>query len=112
MAVNEARGPGWYTFDGPLVAFLAAILGGKTEVPLFGVDFLGDGATFSRSGAVSHEHRPSGSGPANEAADSADGHGWVGDSRVIRAWARANGHDLPDRGRIPAAIIDAWRETG
>ena len=27
---------------------------------------------------------------------------------AIRAWARANGHKIGDKGRIPAAIIDAY----
>ncbi len=26
----------------------------------------------------------------------------------IREWARANGHDVPERGRIPAGIRDAY----
>ncbi|WMX48678.1 Lsr2 family DNA-binding protein [Streptomyces roseicoloratus] len=27
----------------------------------------------------------------------------------IRAWARANGYDVPDRGRVSATVIDAWK---
>ena len=26
----------------------------------------------------------------------------------VRAWARANGHSVSDRGRVPAAILDAY----
>ncbi|HET7386063.1 MAG TPA: Lsr2 family protein [Nocardioidaceae bacterium] len=26
----------------------------------------------------------------------------------IRAWARDNGHDVPDRGRVPAAVREAY----
>jgi hypothetical protein len=26
----------------------------------------------------------------------------------VRAWAKDNGHDLPDRGRIPAAVREAY----
>ena len=29
-------------------------------------------------------------------------------SRVIRDWARANGHQVSSRGRIPQAVIDAF----
>ncbi|MET9463057.1 histone-like nucleoid-structuring protein Lsr2 [Streptomyces canus] len=29
----------------------------------------------------------------------------------MREWARANGYDVPDRGRIPAAIRDAWQQA-
>ncbi|MFI9208831.1 hypothetical protein ACIGW7_11870 [Streptomyces sp. NPDC053253] len=25
----------------------------------------------------------------------------------MRAWARANGYDVPDRGRTPVAVLDA-----
>ncbi|WP_435601293.1 Lsr2 family DNA-binding protein [Streptomyces sp. C10-9-1] len=34
------------------------------------------------------------------------------DPRVVRAWARAAGHTVPDLGRVPKAIVDAWREAG
>jgi len=27
---------------------------------------------------------------------------------VVRAWAKENGHDVPDRGRIPAEITEAY----
>lgn len=29
-------------------------------------------------------------------------------SLAIRAWARSNGHNVKDRGRIPATVIDAF----
>jgi nucleoid-associated protein Lsr2 len=29
-------------------------------------------------------------------------------TKAIRDWARQNGHDLSDRGRIPATVIDAF----
>lgn len=28
---------------------------------------------------------------------------------AVRAWARENGHEVGDRGRIPAAILEAYR---
>lgn len=28
--------------------------------------------------------------------------------RLIRDWARTNGHDVPDRGRVPQAVVDAF----
>ena len=31
------------------------------------------------------------------------------DQAAVRAWARANGHTVPDRGNVPAAIVAAWR---
>lgn len=30
---------------------------------------------------------------------------------AIRAWARKSGHDVSDRGRIPASIVDAYNEA-
>ncbi len=30
---------------------------------------------------------------------------------TVRAWARANGHQVPDRGQIPKKVLDAWRES-
>ncbi|WP_431795256.1 histone-like nucleoid-structuring protein Lsr2 [Microbacterium enclense] len=31
------------------------------------------------------------------------------DLAAVREWARANGHTVSDRGRIPATIIDAYK---
>jgi hypothetical protein len=31
------------------------------------------------------------------------------DTRIVRQWARERGHAVSDRGRLPAAIVDAWR---
>ena len=39
---------------------------------------------------------------------SAGGRSSSGDLQAIRAWASANGHTVGDRGRIPAAIRDAY----
>jgi len=33
------------------------------------------------------------------------------DPKVVREWARANGHDVPARGRIPASILEAFAEN-
>lgn len=34
------------------------------------------------------------------------------DPRAVRAWARANRISVPERGRIPASIIDQYRAAG
>jgi nucleoid-associated protein Lsr2 len=34
------------------------------------------------------------------------------DPRAVRAWARANRISVPERGRIPGAIIDRYRAAG
>ncbi|MEV0367979.1 Lsr2 family DNA-binding protein [Nocardia fusca] len=103
VAVNEAHGPRWYTFDGCLVAFLAASFSGRIAVPLFPDGLLDDGVGFSRDS----EQQPTGSGRAHLGSGATS----AVDSRVIRAWARANGYDLPDSGRIPAAITEVWERA-
>ena len=30
------------------------------------------------------------------------------DIQAIREWARANGHEVSDRGRVPAAVLEAY----
>jgi len=32
-------------------------------------------------------------------------------ARAIREWARDNGHDVSDRGRIPAMVIEAYQSS-
>ena len=32
------------------------------------------------------------------------------DAFDVRSWARANGHDIKDRGRVPAAVLAAYLE--
>ena len=32
----------------------------------------------------------------------------AGDTNAVREWARANGYDVSDRGRIPADVMDAY----
>ncbi|WP_434403269.1 Lsr2 family DNA-binding protein [Streptomyces sp. NBC_01353] len=29
----------------------------------------------------------------------------------MRTWARANGYEVPDRGRVPHEILDAWQQA-
>lgn len=33
------------------------------------------------------------------------------DGRAVRTWARENNIPCPDRGRVPKAVLDAWREA-
>jgi hypothetical protein len=33
------------------------------------------------------------------------------DSVAVRAWARKNGYDIKDRGRVPAALVTKYREA-
>lgn len=37
--------------------------------------------------------------------------GTRGHTAEIREWARSNGRTVPDRGRIPADVVDAWQAS-
>ncbi|MFE9922086.1 Lsr2 family protein [Streptomyces sp. NPDC005774] len=39
------------------------------------------------------------------------GSGGNQDTAAIRAWAKANGHEVNDRGRVPAAIREAYEQA-
>ncbi|MFJ8861416.1 hypothetical protein ACIRD8_23660 [Streptomyces sp. NPDC102451] len=95
IAVNEARGPGWFTYDGTLTAFLAAVLGGRIRVPLFAPDLAEASARFAPARPALRKPVPfSDARPV--------------DSGTIRSWARARGYDVPPRGRIPLEVREAW----
>ncbi|MFJ2746681.1 histone-like nucleoid-structuring protein Lsr2 [Streptomyces sp. NPDC087297] len=98
IAVNEARGPRWYTYDGTLTAFLASVLSGETSVPQFPKDLLDPPITFAPSTAPAIDY----SEPPARPAVSTDS---------IRAWARANGYQVRPHGRIPADVLDAWERA-
>ncbi len=34
------------------------------------------------------------------------------DAKVVRAWARDSGIDVPERGRIPLAVVEQYRTAG
>ncbi|MEU5983410.1 histone-like nucleoid-structuring protein Lsr2 [Streptomyces sp. NPDC047434] len=98
ITINEARGPRWYTHDGGITDFLLAVLSGGESVPLFPRDILDQGVYFTPSAPSSPE--PPGVQPTRAL-----------NSNEIRAWARAHGYEVPDRGRIPATIVDAWKQA-
>jgi len=39
------------------------------------------------------------------------GPGGGADQAAVRAWARANGHTVNERGRVPAAVVEAYRAS-
>ncbi|MFI1154848.1 histone-like nucleoid-structuring protein Lsr2 [Streptomyces sp. NPDC020817] len=95
IAVNEARGPQWFTFDGTLADFLTSVLSGQTKVPQFPRDLLDGGPSFAPSHPVLWRPEPIPDQPPVVTA-------------AIRAWARANGYQVPPRGRIPSEVREAW----
>ncbi|MFE4369812.1 histone-like nucleoid-structuring protein Lsr2 [Streptomyces sp. NPDC056835] len=100
VAVNEALRAPWYTYSGTLTAFLLTVISGTTQVPLFPTDILDNGPLFTPTPA---------SAPRTPTTRSHQ-RGTV-DTNEIREWARANGHALPDRGRVPIEIIQAWKRA-
>ncbi|MFD4900107.1 histone-like nucleoid-structuring protein Lsr2 [Streptomyces sp. NPDC058411] len=98
VAVNEARGPRWFTYDGTLTEFLVSVLSGETSVPQFPKDVLEPTTAFVPSD------------PTLWAPPQAPARPPV-DSETIREWARANGHQVSAGGRIPAAIREAWENA-
>ncbi|GHF40817.1 hypothetical protein GCM10010218_22790 [Streptomyces mashuensis] len=99
VALTEARGPLWHTHEGGIADFLVAVLTGREEVPLFPEDLLDQGVYFT-------PYAPGPPEPYEEPEASV-----AISTQEVRAWARAHGYDVPDRGRIPGAVIDAWREA-
>ncbi|MGW8782272.1 Lsr2 family DNA-binding protein [Streptomyces sp. NPDC055796] len=95
IAVNEARGPQWFTFDGTLADFLTSVLSGQTKVPQFPRDLLEAGPSFTPSHPVLWKPEPIPDQPPV-------------DTAAIRAWARANGYRVPAHGRIPFQVREAW----
>ncbi|MEV0048312.1 Lsr2 family protein [Nocardia rhamnosiphila] len=33
------------------------------------------------------------------------------DAKAVREWARSNGHDVPARGRVPSAVLQAYQRA-
>jgi len=98
IAINEARGPRWFTFEGTLTAFLTSVLSGEAVVPQFPKDLLQGEVGFTPSA------RDIWVPPGAPAAQPTN-------PDLIREWARANGYEVPFRGRIPAAVRDAWERA-
>ncbi|MER6404257.1 histone-like nucleoid-structuring protein Lsr2 [Streptomyces viridosporus] len=95
IAVNEARGPRWFTYDGPLTVFLTSVLSGQIQVPQFPHSLLDAPARFTPSHpALWKPELPCDVQPV--------------DTATIRSWARANGYAVPSRGRVPRTVREAW----
>ncbi|OSY38287.1 hypothetical protein CP981_37375 [Streptomyces platensis] len=103
IAINEASGDDWFTFDGTITAFLRRLCEGL-EVPLFPDSLLERPPSFRSSSYTPEDWRRA------HAINTAPDTGPV-DSEDIREWARSQGYDVAPRGRIPAAIRDAYEQA-
>lgn len=67
--------------------------------------------TFARY--VGHARRVGGRSASGRASAGTRRRSGGGDNRTaqIREWARTNGHKVNERGRIPAAVIDAYEKA-
>lgn len=105
VAVNEARGNRWYIHDGDLTDFLTTMLSGRSAIPMFPADLLDRGPVFTPTTPATHQ--PAATQPQHPATES----NTAPQAQDVRTWARAHGYDLPERGRVPADIIDAWKKS-
>jgi hypothetical protein len=64
------------------------------------------GGRYTRGGGSAGRPQRS----ANSAASGSDRRG-KRDTQAIREWAQANGHQVSDRGRIPASVVEAYEAT-
>jgi hypothetical protein len=69
-------------------------------------------STATRNGTRKRSRKTARKAPAAPAGGGRRGRRRVVDSADVRAWARANGHAVKDRGRVPAAVVDAYRDSG
>lgn len=69
------------------------------------------------AGYVGHARKVSGGRRNRGGSRSSGGNGGGGgaaggaSAREIREWARSNGHDVPERGRIPAEVREAYESA-
>ncbi|WP_318211777.1 histone-like nucleoid-structuring protein Lsr2 [Streptomyces sp. SJL17-1] len=96
LAVTERLSAPWFTYSGSVTAFLVDVLGGTSNVPLFPPGLLDTGPSFTPSRL---RGRVRVTAPSSWSQVS---------TSTIRAWARANGYDVPARGRVPRAVLEAW----
>lgn len=68
-------------------------------------------APARRRGAKKAATTPRGRGGRARATTAARGSRSRPDSGDVRAWARSNGFDVSDRGRIPSRVIEAYQQA-
>ncbi|MFD7506878.1 hypothetical protein [Streptomyces sp. NPDC059850] len=91
IAGSEDRGLRWFTFDGTLSEFLVSVLSRETAVSQGPVGFAP--AVPGPWVPVNVRTRP----PV--------------DTESIREWGRAQGYDVPFRGRVPLVVLEAWERA-
>ena len=69
---------------------------------LYGVDLQVVPGSGRRSGPTGRSRRTAGAGRSRVTGKGSP------DAGVMRMWARANGHEVKDRGRVPDAVVAAF----
>lgn len=62
----------------------------------------------SLAGFVGHARKVTGARRTRRAASAASAAGSDGDTKAIRTWAKENGYEVSDRGRVSAEIREAY----
>ncbi|MFC9235145.1 histone-like nucleoid-structuring protein Lsr2 [Streptomyces decoyicus] len=94
----------WFDFEGNLTAFLVALAQHEIDAPIFPDNLLRHTPCFTP-----HTAHPDDVERANRAGSAPSARPVQSDD--IRKWARRSGHEVPDRGRIPAAIRKAYDDA-
>jgi hypothetical protein len=104
LTATSLKDDEWYDFEGNLTAFLVALARHEIAPPVFPDSLLRRMPSFTPHTAHPEEVEKANRANITPAAGPVQ-------SEDIRRWARSNGHDVPDHGRIPAAIRKAYNEA-
>lgn len=91
----------WFHFDGNLTTFLIALSRQEIEASVFPDSLLQQSPSFTPHTESPEEIEKANRSRSPVAADPVQ-------SQDIREWAWRNGYDVPERGRIPAAVRKAY----
>ncbi|MFG2894958.1 histone-like nucleoid-structuring protein Lsr2 [Streptomyces sp. NPDC048248] len=101
IAVTGLKDGDWSHFDGNLTAFLVALSQHDTDVSAFPDSLLRQSPSFTPYTTAPEEIEK-----ANRHSNTATAA--PVQSQDVRQWARENGYDVPERGRIPADVRKAY----
>lgn len=121
MVVSVGRGTGRFVMAQKLLVRYIDDLDGTEADTVETVQFSLDGVSYeidlsdansgrlrdSLAAFVQHGRRIGGRARRGQSVAAVSGRSRA-DTEAIREWARSNGHQISDRGRIPARVLDAY----